>query len=246
MQQLQQMQHFQQLQLQLQQLQQYQQPMMGLMGMGGMRMNMGTNTDMNTGMNMNMNPLFQTHNPVGMMGLPFAASTASSQFQTPPAMMMMMAGMGVGMGGQPQPPTAFHSVPGSSFGVVNALPAALASAAGAARGTGAVGFPLRMTSPSAGPTSTTTHDTASTSTSTVTATATAQGSWKPPQPPSVLVDNSSVRRVRMYMTTDDESLSPFQCYARQHMELFEAQQVDVQTGAQGRYVLWCSVLHTPR
>ena len=48
------------------------------------------------------------------------------------------------------------------------------------------------------------------------------------------VDNSGTRRILLYVPSDDESISPYQCFARQNIELFEAQETDVQTGAQGR------------
>jgi hypothetical protein len=34
--------------------------------------------------------------------------------------------------------------------------------------------------------------------------------------------------------SDDESVSPYQCFARKQIELFEAGEVDVESGAQGR------------
>lgn len=40
--------------------------------------------------------------------------------------------------------------------------------------------------------------------------------------------------VILYMPCDDAVISPYQCLARQQMELFEAQEVDVEAGAQGR------------
>lgn len=55
-----------------------------------------------------------------------------------------------------------------------------------------------------------------------------------PHLPSHHVDNSGTKRILLYVPSDDESLSPYQCFSRQNIELFEAQQVDVQTGAQGR------------
>jgi hypothetical protein len=53
-------------------------------------------------------------------------------------------------------------------------------------------------------------------------------------PQSHHVDNTSTRAVRLYIASDDDCISPYQCFARQQIELFEAQEVDVQTGAQGR------------
>ena len=57
---------------------------------------------------------------------------------------------------------------------------------------------------------------------------------RPHVPPSHHVDNSGTKRILLYVPSDDESLSPYQCFSRQNIELFEAQPVDVQTGAQGR------------
>jgi hypothetical protein len=42
------------------------------------------------------------------------------------------------------------------------------------------------------------------------------------------------RALSLYVPSDDESLSQFQCLARKHIELFEAQEEDVEAGAQGR------------
>eukprot|EP00797_Seminavis_robusta_P010039 Sro1735_g294350.2 (497) ;mRNA; f:13905-15544 len=42
------------------------------------------------------------------------------------------------------------------------------------------------------------------------------------------------RRVALYVTTDDESVNAYQCFARKQIELFEATQDDVDAGAQGR------------
>lgn len=55
-----------------------------------------------------------------------------------------------------------------------------------------------------------------------------------PRPLSHRVDNSRTKRILLYVPSDNESLSPYQCFARQNIELFEAREVDVQTGAQGR------------
>lgn len=57
---------------------------------------------------------------------------------------------------------------------------------------------------------------------------------RPKHNQSHLVDNSNTKSVLLYFPTDDDSLSPYQAYARQQVELFEAQEVDVSTGAQGR------------
>ena len=52
--------------------------------------------------------------------------------------------------------------------------------------------------------------------------------------PGHRVDNSRTKRMLLYVPSDNESISPYQCFARQNIELFQAQEVDVQTGAQGR------------
>lgn len=40
--------------------------------------------------------------------------------------------------------------------------------------------------------------------------------------------------LQLYMSCDDESLSPFQCMVRKNIELFEARNEDVESNAQGR------------
>ena len=52
--------------------------------------------------------------------------------------------------------------------------------------------------------------------------------------PSGQVKLAGRRPVTLYMPCDDESLSPYQCLVRQQIELFEANQQDVDSNAKGR------------
>lgn len=51
---------------------------------------------------------------------------------------------------------------------------------------------------------------------------------------STPTDSESGRCVPLYVPSDDDSISPYQCLARKHVELFQAQPEDVNAGAQGR------------